>query len=804
MAYRKALVDQGIVALALGMGLMLASVGLTAQPSALIVVTGTVRSAPASGSFLLTLGPGRVVRVMGLQARYVSGGKPAAITSLKLGTRVQVQGRRSFGQMTAVEVTILGSAPLTEAVPLPPLRLDRVHDISSLNAAQVQIHNRVGTLLGAFPGAVVQPGRYSSLVPIRNPNDLSSNPNYFPPLPTVNQLAPVVSMFADGDQFGDLEFGPVPPGQIASALFFQDPPPAVPGWTIQGILNSTLPLEQGNVATTLASGGNNPIAPVGYIAVNSTAVNLVIPCYWLEGYGYELYDHAHFEVKVEYESTTPGSWQPLTTAALELGNSVGYTSPGGFSSVTQVSAGMTGAGYPWVVPIILPAVATTLRVDVYSALYSTTKGDQPDPNLAYWKFPDGLTGASYGPVGSPVSNGTIIADPQAGHHQWLASSPFQIVLLPTQFLPGDVLPYGMIYLPPGNQSSEKFETYQSYGISASYSVGNQTSTQVANVQSTSFTLAPNLSSFAGVTLPVVGLTVSPNTTQTGGYVSGDNQTEVVSLTVSSESGPGIDPPSGLPPGDALCGAQQSYWSDRIIVVPNPILGVWNYPSAPSQPAFAAAQLIAYGNNGEPVAIHDLFQCATGTGFNDGVLNLTPGTCASLLLLDPFYVAGWQGAAPPVGRAINNQTQPSPVYGSKPGLSGQNWNFDTKTIYQSSSALGQLQGSSSGQGNGGGTTASFNIAGNGFSVQTGQSATTTVSVTYSPTQSTISGNGIDVSGQMKDTGQIDVSNISVWLDAVFGGVMFQDTNQRSYCLTSRPNPQYWRPVLAPAKEPIVIK
>ncbi len=789
--------------------------------------TGVVQGAPAYSSFLLNTGNGRVLSVVGGQARYVADGRPVSFVALRPGARVKVSGSLSYNRIMAREVDILPGetaapgeaaspfyhAPMVQAprsssplsaygnnlkavrtgaahpvlspLRLPMLRLASSSDFASLAANQSQIHARVSAVQHVFPTPVWHSGSssYFSRQPYnRNAHnqfggqsDPSSNP------PGVNDLAPIVSMFASGNRLGDLAGGTnVPTKQIASATFFSDPDP---NWSASstgpGIIGSSMQRSTGTVSTTLASsntGGVSPLTPTFFVPVNSTRVNLVVPCYYLMGYGGEIYDHAHFELKVEYEGTTPGVWQTLTTAALEWGNTGGYNAPGGIpDTIINPPDLEDGKGYAWTIPIVLPAVASTLRVDVYIALYQSGQFAYPnervDPNQPNVGIPGSY---DVNQVGSPFSNGTIIA---GSRHKWLASAPFQVVLLPTQLLSADDMPYGIIYAPPGNQSKETLESIQSSGVGTSFSVGNQSSTQVANVQGTSFTLGVK-ASFAGVPMDT-GVTLSSNSTQTSGLTSADNQTESLSLTTSWQSGWTIRAPSNpqLPANDALQGSQQPYWNDHIIVIPHPVYAVWNYASSAGQPGYSAAQLIAYDKRGEPISIRDLAIGAGGSGYSDGVLSLTPAECAALLALDPFYVAGWQGATPPAGRAVPASSDPTAVSGST------SWSFESKTLSQSTQSNSQSQGTSQGQGSGSSTTVGFNVAGSGASFQNSQSTVNTLTTTYTATQSNTTGSGIEVSGEVRDTGTLP-SNIHVWLDTVFGGVMFQDPNEQRFETTAR--------------------
>ncbi len=787
--------------------------------------TGVIAGAPAYASFWLNTGRGPALRVLAARARYGGSGGSASFATLKAGMRVKVSGILSYGKIMATEVDVVaghnvfpssvrqaaayspisatptakrirvarsGVHPILKPLRLAALHLTPAHDLRAITASQTLIRARVGGIQHYFPNVTIRKGADYSPQPY-NPNQhfggyqVQGNNS-----PATYDLAPVASMFISGDRYGDMAGGntSIQPLQVASATFFSDPDP---NWatssTVPGLFGSSMPLSTGTVATTLATGNAsqpNPITPIGFVPVTSPGVNLVIPCYYLEGYGADIYDHAHFEVKVEYQGATPGSWQTLTEAALDWGDTNGYNASSGTPAATNLGAVNmeNGKGYAWTIPIVVPSVATTLRVDVYSALYQSLDQQignyRVNPNQPDWSFPGsaGITGnagvAANQQANFPLSNGTII---NGSRHLWLASSPFQIVLLPTQLLTADDMPYGIIYAPPGNESNEQFESFQSYGISTGFSVATQNSTQIANVQGTNFTLGAKVSVY-GVSVGG-GVTLSSTSTQTSGMTSTDNQTESLSLTTTWGSGWEIDAPSNpkLPASDALQTSEEPFWSDHIIVVPHPIYSIWNYPSG--QGGFTAAQLVAYDQNAEPVSIRHLAEGASGSGYSDGNLQLSAADCAALLALDPFYSGGWQGATPPAGRAVPAGSNPSDVNGAD----NMSWLFESKTLAQSTQGTSQSQGVSQGQGSGSGTSVSFNIGGSGAAFQNSQTTLNTITTTYTATQSSSTGNGIQVKGKVADSGVLP-ANIQVWLDTVFGGVMFQDPNEPRFTITGQ--------------------
>ena len=74
------------------------------------------------------------------------------------------------------------------------------------------------------------------------------------------------------------------------------------------------------------------------------------------------------------------------------------------------------------------------------------------------------------------------------------------------------MPYTIIYIPPGSNSEVNFTTTTSYGDTIQFQYQGQSSTQLANVQGSSFTIGPSTVAFAGIQ---GNATVGSQTTQTG-------------------------------------------------------------------------------------------------------------------------------------------------------------------------------------------------------------------------------------------------------------------------------------------------
>ena len=606
----------------------------------------------------------------------------------------------------------------------------------------------------------------------------------------ITQLAPIASIFANGDQLGNRHGGNnVDDWKIFNAGFFSDPPAFWQndsGGPLTGIFNSTLAMTSPTpVATTTPNGaGLAGVTVQGALVVGGNVISLVIPCYYLPGWGAFIFNHAHFEVQVE-QLNSSGQWSPMTRAALDMfangATAAGYTPPAGVADTVINVAGSTPYSMPWIVPIALPNVANTLRVDLYAELYNTdVSTTAPD-----WSFPNGLI---YAPqVGQQLFDhqnvGTIISDATAGHN-WDVSPAFQVIIAPTYFGQMHALPYTIIYTPPGNNSDVQFTTTSTYGTAMGFQVQNQTQTQVANVVGESFKIEEkDTFNLAGVNLGInESGTFGNQITTTSTVQTQTNNTETLTINSSLKTTFEENIAKGNPPppaGDQVQRWEEPFWGDLIDVIINPVFAIWSYPSlGVGEPAFSAAQVIAYGQGSQSdllLPVSSLYY-AVLDGTNYTVLSttntFTPQECAALLNLDPFYSGGaWQGASldparfalisapgnflPNVSRKYDSTETTS--YQSQLQVTGQSGNA-TANQSQNSVALGGTIGPITGS----------------ATVNNQQTTTTTIQVQYQSQVQTNIGDSVESVVTIQDSASL--GSMKIYQDLVFGGLAVQDPNE----------------------------
>jgi hypothetical protein len=234
----------------------------------------------------------------------------------------------------------------------------------------------------------------------------------------------------------------------------------------------------------------------------------------------------------------------------------------------------------------------------------------------------------------------------------VALNPFQVVIQPFALAQLKVLPYTLIYQPPGNASKATFATTTSFGISMAVD------TKVATDQS--ITVDNKGSNTVGLSLlnggigDVIGKTGSitesysqatswDKSTKTGvgtirdvATTQATNYQSTVSMQLNNAS---------LTPGASGTYAGAPFWSDTFVLLVHPQIGLWQLGGVPVISLLAAAGTPAAPEFFEPT-VGGLDACARQVApFAAGMP--VPGTtdvltnddCKQLLKLDPFYGIG---------------------------------------------------------------------------------------------------------------------------------------------------------------------
>jgi uncharacterized membrane protein YgcG len=309
--------------------------------------------------------------------------------------------------------------------------------------------------------------------------------------------------------------------------------------------------------------------------------------------------------------------------------------------------------------------------------------------------------------------GVLIAQEQVGPSLSFPSrtdskgSPaFNVVIPPAAMLETNVIPYTILYQPPGDESTVSFTAAKTY--STQFNIAG--SKNVVNKSTTSQTSSTN---FAMDMAFLIGFTGASGTTETdttekdfgtqqGGGPQGTSST-AFSFQYSLPAQPGLVPGAGLictSTTTVACSATtptpnlyalEPFWYDTFVLIIHPQFVVWviggnadryqMYGAAPALgeievallDACATGNTLSYGTF-DPCAIsysdsnlgleksNLVYKGSTGT------VKLSPAEARDLLALDPFY-AGGQNADLDASRV--NQVA-SPPYGSTAAESGSGY------------------------------------------------------------------------------------------------------------------------------------
>jgi len=408
---------------------------------------------------------------------------------------------------------------------------------------------------------------------------------------------------------------------------------------------------------------------------------------------------------------------------------------------------------------------------------------------------------------------------------WNYEAPFEVDVIPTEFLQVKYMPLCIIYAPPGDGSSASYQISSNYTDKFTFSdtwAGKYTNTNV-NVSTFALNLGANLSDVVNAsdgytsewdhtTSAVNGSTTIAQNVYSMAYFN--------SIQLPAQLG-------GLPSNDSEPVVNEPFWGDQFVLIPHAQFAVWNYePSFGGDgPSISYLQLIGMPQSFYPASVGQLADCevASACGLTCVLNNTLTGAgadalssyeAARLLSLDPFYVDQWQGWPGVTGY---NPMKPSTDTGgraaliastafgaqiSSGGVTANNKSGDLTQIQQTTSQTSdetltrQVIFNSSvendykqNQTTGVGENIDFspvklNIGG---TASTGSTATTITELDFTQLQSpeTTIANTVQVSGSLGNSGsQISVN---VYEDLLYGGMMFQDINEKQPQPTPTPNP-----------------
>ena len=433
------------------------------------------------------------------------------------------------------------------------------------------------------------------------------------------------------------------------------------------------------------------------------------------------------------------------------------------------------------IQVQLPAIANLLRLDIDLHVVQ-------DPGDTY--APGNYHGCC---PGKPA-----LLDP-AGEIQLNDGSPAEtsgsVTLQPIEVLPAalaqlKVLPYTIVYMPPGNASNASYTTTNTFGTTMT--AGDSTS--IDNTTRTSKTL--DIATDASVNFGLAGADLSTDThwdhstSANVGKVQTDTTSDQNSIKTIRTFGPLHN--SMLVPGAKGAYANEPFWSDEFVLLQHPQLGIWNLNGASQVQLLGARGSATAPDFAEP-SLKDLDECAKAVGaFASGYLlpdgdTLDAQECLALARLDPFYLLGQWIDSGAGGRGLRDG---GTDYGMDPAGTGQDepagfgqtitWTSTnasaSSTSYDASvtDVFGNSYSASAGL--------TLGSAAVGFKadvkVSAGRSTTSTVGmkISYQNSTATTVASATEITGNFDDhnTGLGYRPHVEVYQDKLFGGYMFQDT------------------------------
>jgi hypothetical protein len=273
-------------------------------------------------------------------------------------------------------------------------------------------------------------------------------------------------------------------------------------------------------------------------------------------------------------------------------------------------------------------------------------------------------------------------------------SPFTAILLPAAMMQLKLLPFTIIFAPPGNQSSVSFQTTAAYNTNYSFSNSTEQSNSSAQDLSGSTEYSAKLSggtggaggsgSEGGSSTASTTSSFDNTTKQAYGTLSGSSsmgssqQQAVANLTISGNAAtiPGngqtcASPTDCTPPYVAAPNSfvNQPFWNDFFELLVHPQFAVFTlgdpqdrivyWAADPVLASIQVSQLSACAHNQgkigkDPCEIQYGYSWLNSSNANAAIsatLTLTAEEAHNLLELDPFYVAGSQSAALDSDRAV---------------------------------------------------------------------------------------------------------------------------------------------------------
>jgi hypothetical protein len=399
--------------------------------------------------------------------------------------------------------------------------------------------------------------------------------------------------------------------------------------------------------------------------------------------------------------------------------------------------------------------------------------------------------------------------------QDLRTSPFKVVVLPAALIQLKVLPQSIIYLPPGNNS------FASYKVSATFTtvVTAGAVNQVDNSQSNDEWMEDINQTTGTATIAKIfnlGYSSSDDTrwdnktvVKTGQSLEhdlqGQNSQQIIVTRQVKSTAVNV-------PGAAGTIANEPFWSDQVVMLIHPQFAFWDFYGKTTLQLIAASSAGSALPDDIMIPISELDACAQGqapfqTGFPITPASgkpdvLTATDCKALAAIDPFYERG-QSADPGGRGTLFAPTQPYGTPTSGPGSPGlidlqhidsQQITVTNQGVQTFASTVEDIVATTQSQGLKLGISSGSLVPGLSLGLQQditlkqGSNTDTaqTMTLTFKNSSATTSRVDVTVEGSISDTVNRGYPPmVAVYLDNVYGGLMFVDPTAPAVPCTPQP-------------------
>ncbi len=396
------------------------------------------------------------------------------------------------------------------------------------------------------------------------------------------------------------------------------------------------------------------------------------------------------------------------------------------------------------------------------------------------------------------------------------TDPFDLIVLPEALIQLKVIPFTILYMPPGNQSKGTLTLANTYSTTQTDSITTEIDTTTKQDDWTQRELEVK-----GTALLVGGAfqatfdaksstkwdqMVGLDTAQQGSHEISTFNSYATSFAQSVGSTTNVTTPGASGPY-----ADEPFWNDQVVVLVHPQFAFWNFNGTTKMQLLGGAGPFASAR--PMIAVSELDQCANATGaypngykvyFEGGFDTLTADECRGLASLDPFWGNGQAASLAGRGHLLVSAT---PYGRPAPGTAIQDprsldiqekWSSWTQTTDTTSAnfkatvqdilSTSQSAGITIGAGS---KTDPINLS-DSITLSKGSSLTqgTTMGITYKDSTATKNQNDTSVEGSIVDN-SLNLGYdplVEIYQDEVFGTAMFRDPTAQNAAGTAATAPK----------------